>query len=544
MPVVRIELERFSRMVGAGRREVLDRLPYVGLDIEGVDGNSVRVEYSPNRPDFGTDYGISRALRGLLGRQVGLPVYAVRSPKFDVKVDRGLSHIRPLIACCVATGMKLDDEDVRQLVSLQEDLHNGIGRRRRRMAAGLHDMRAVSQPLEFKGVPERFAFVPLEGKREMSIKRILSETEAGRAYSSALPKTDTYPVILDSTGTVLSLPPVTNGLKTRLTSRTKSVLVEVTGTDRSAVDDALAILSTTLGEMGGTLGAVRIRGPGGSRTTPDLSPSKTPLDARLVRDVTGLELKMSEIRRCLARSRLGLQGNAVLVPRYRIDVLHPVDIAEEVALGYGVDRLTPVYPPSSRPGTFNPFEEFLERVADTMAESGMIEIMTYELMDRASLFSRFGREGDDAVSVESPKSIDHSILRDALLPPMMAALGRNVKEEYPQRVFEMGRVYAMKGTLVEESLHLGCLVAHAQASYTEAKMYLDSVLRTLAGLGASTVPVKHWAFSEGRAASVYCGREAVGFVGEVKPEAIEAFGLTVPVAGFEIDLSRISKQLK
>ena len=128
MPVVRLRSARFSKMVGAPRRRILEKLPYVGLDIEGVEGDTIRVEYSPNRSDFGTDFGIARALRGILGKEVGLPKFPVTSSGITVSFDMRLSKVRPFIACAVATGLSLDDEDVRQMISLQEDLHNGLGR--------------------------------------------------------------------------------------------------------------------------------------------------------------------------------------------------------------------------------------------------------------------------------------------------------------------------------------------------------------------------------------------------------------------------------
>jgi phenylalanyl-tRNA synthetase beta chain len=179
-----------------------------------------------------------------------------------------------------------------------------------------------------------------------------------------------------------------------------------------------------------------------------------------------------------------------------------------------------------------------------MAGSGMIEVMTYELTDGESLYSRFQRPGDTKVTVQNPKSLEHSVLRDALIPTMMASLRGNVKSDYPQRVFEIGRVFARNEEGVSESWHLGCLIAHSQSSFTEAKMYLESVCRTMAALEATTEADQHWAFAAGRCARVTVRGASLGHVGEVKPEAIDAFGLGVPVSGFEIDLSLLHEHLK
>ena len=174
----------------------------------------------------------------------------------------------------------------------------------------------------------------------------------------------------------------------------------------------------------------------------------------------------------------------------------------------------------------------------------MTELMTFELIDEESLYARFGRPPESKIAVHDPRSLEHSLLRDSLIPSLMSALSDNTKEEYPQRIFEIGRVYNRGRAGVTESWHLGCLVAHAQSSFTEAKMYLQAICWAIAGRELSSRQYSHWAFSPGRAASVTIGGELLGSVGEVKPEALAAFRLNVPVAGFEMDISRLYEQLK
>lgn len=531
-------------MVGADRKRILDRLPYIGLDIESVDKDSVRVEYSPNRPDFGTDFGIARAIRGLLGKEVGLPRFPTSPSGISVSVDGRLSDVRPFISCVVATGLRFDAEDVRQIISLQEDLHNGLGRKRKLVAIGIHEMDAITPPLSYNAVGSSFKFTPLGGIKPATISSILSGTPEGRAYGPALGGSGHYPVIIDAKGVVLSFPPVINGDATRVTAKTRNMFVDVTSTDRNAGDDVMAVIATTLAEAGGRLGTVVVKYPGKPRLTPDLAPTEVPLDADLVRSVLGLDLGHREILKSLAKSRLGVKGSKVLGPRYRVDLLHPVDVAEEVALGYGVDRIGPLYPPSKQPGSFDHFEDFLDSTSTIMAGSGMIEMMTFELTDEKSVYSNFGRSSTDKVAVQNPKSIGHSILRDALVPTLMASLSANVRSDYPQRVFEIGRVYKMSKGSVLESWHLGCLIAHAHSSYSEAKMYLESVCRILAGKEIAASEGEHWAFSPGRCASIAISKKELGQVGELTPESISAFGLGVPVSGFELDLTVLYELLK
>jgi phenylalanyl-tRNA synthetase beta chain len=544
LPVVRIDLRRFSKMVGAGRARILDRLPYIGLDIEGADEDSVRVEYSPNRPDYGTDFGISRSLKGLLGKEVGMPHYPVNPSGVSVSVDAKLSFVRPFIACATATGLRLGAEDVRQIISLQEDLHNGLGRRRKKVAIGLHDLEAVTPPFSYAAVRSDFRFTPLEGKKSVTISQILSQTAEGRAYGPALGGSRLFPIITDSRGEVLSFPPVINGDLTKVTTKTRNMFIDVTSTDRKVGDDVLAIMITTLAEAGAKIGTVSLRYATGPRVTPDLTPVRLALELDLIVSALGLDLTKRQVVEALGRSRLSVKGDTAMAARYRIDLLHPVDIIEEVALGYGIDRIESLYPPSKQPGNFHPFEQFLDSTSTVMAGSEMLELMTFELVDEESLYAKFGRPSDGKIVVHEPRSLEHSVLRDSLIPNLMAAISSNVKSDYPQRVFEIGRVFMRAEGGVSEAWHLGCLVAHSQASYSEAKMYLESVCRTLTGRELMAEESQHWAFAAGRCAAVDTGGQPLGYVGELKPEAIDAFGLKVPVSGFELDLSVLHKQLK
>ncbi len=524
-------------MTGLPRRTIVDRLPYLGLDIEGEDPDAIRIEYNPNRPDFSTDYGIARALLGLVGRQMGPPEYKVTEGSVSVRVDANLQKVRPYIACAAVRGLKMDDETIRQLISMQEDLHNGIARKRKKAAIGLHDLDAVRPPLTYSGVPSSFEFVPLGESRKMSIEKILNETETGVSYGSVLKNTKMYPILADSAGTVLSFPPIINGSVTKVDTGTKNMLVDVTSTDQRIGDEVLAILCAALSDAGGAIESLHIEYPDSKRTTPDLSPTKMKFDGGLARSLIGLNLDAKEMVLCLERSRLGLdrEGNAI-IPRYRVDILHPVDLVEEVAIGYGLDKIEPAYPASPEPGSLNPLVVGLNSISESVSMAGFTETMNFDLVDMASLYTRFSRSPDARIEVENPRTIEHSLLRDSLLPSLMSVLSRNIQASYPQKVYEVGRVFLRDGKKIVERPRVSALVAHSSSSFSEAKSYLEALVSTQLGESIKTVPADHWAFAEGRTAQVFVKDESIGYLGEVKPSALASFGLDVPVAGYEIDL--------
>jgi phenylalanyl-tRNA synthetase beta chain len=499
----------------------------------------VRIEYNPNRPDFSTDYGIARALRGLVGKETGLKSYRAAAGKTQVFADEA-PKVRPFIACAVARGLRLDEETIRQMISMQEDLHNGLGRKRRKVAIGLHNLRAITLPAYYSGKDARFAFTPLGSEEEMTVEEILKRTETGMEYGHILAGAPSYPMLYDSKGVVLSFPPIINGNKTKVEASTRDLFVDVTSTDARLGDEALAIICCALADAGAALETVTVNYARGKKViTPELAPTKMKFDAKLADAVTGLSLSKKETKDALRRSRLDLDAKGfAAIPRYRVDILHPVDLTEEVVIGYGLDRMTASYPPSSDAGRFDPRIAFVEAMCLTMAEAGFEETMSFDLVDEPTLYGKFGRSADSKLEVDNPRTMEHYLLRDSLLPSLMAVLGRNTKNEYPQKIFEAGKVFLRGGSGLAEATSIAALSAHTSSSFTEAKMHLEALVAKHFGEAAKTRSASHWAFAEGRCAQALVRGTSLGYLGEVKPSALAAFGVDVPVCGFELDLSK------
>ncbi|MGA7043840.1 MAG: hypothetical protein WBY71_09250, partial [Nitrososphaeraceae archaeon] len=249
MPVVNLSVNRLNKFLpGIDVDKILQVLPYVGLDIEGKDSEILRIEYNPNRPDFGSDYGIVRALRGLLEIETGIPKFSYDKAgiNYVINVDESTRSVRPFIAAIVAKNGKLDDETIKQLIGMQEDLHNGIGRRRVKASIGIHNLDAIKFPIVYKAVNEDFSFVPLNLMSSQTIKLILKTSIPGKEYGYILEKTRKYPILIDSQENVVSLPPIINGNATKVNACSRSLFVEVTGNNQKSVEDILAILAITL----------------------------------------------------------------------------------------------------------------------------------------------------------------------------------------------------------------------------------------------------------------------------------------------------------
>ena len=545
MPVVNITVDRLKKFFpGVKVDKALEMLPFVALDIEGIDNDVIRVEYNPNRPDFSSDYGIARALRGLLGIETGLPKFRITGKSgLVLKMDPAVKRIRPCIVALVARNGRLDDETIKQLIAMQEDLHNGVGRRRKKASIGIHNLDVIKFPVTYRAAGRDYSFEPLGESSSRSIDQILKGSETGRQYGHILEGFVRYPVIVDSAGTTLSLPPITNGKATKVDESCRNLFVEVTATDQKAAEDALAIIAVTLYDAGFEIRTVTVDS-GKKVEMPHMKPKMISLDVGYINNVLGLTLDAKQAIRCLQKSRLDAKaiGKKIVctVPRYRTDISHPVDIAEEVAIGYGIFNIEPAFPPSPTAGQKNWHSVYFAAMREALTGLGMLESLSFSLTSKAVQNDAFGVSGKDVLSVDGSKSIEHEILRDSLIPSLLQSLSRNVHEEYPQRLFEIGKTFR-KDSSIAESWNVSAVIAHADASYTEIRSAVQALIKSCFGKEVITKASSNPMFMECRCAEIVVDGTAIGTIGEVTPLALVNFKLRVPVAAFQIDLSSIIK---
>jgi phenylalanyl-tRNA synthetase beta chain len=547
VPVVNIKFERLKKLIpGVKMDKVLNMLPFVALDIEGVDEDIVRVEYNPNRPDLSSDYGVARALRGLLEIETGMPKFKLAGKSgLALTVEATVSKIRPYAIAFVAKNGRLDDETLKQLIIMQEDLHNGVGRERKKASIGIHNLDVIKFPVTYKTVKGDFSFRPLDEPSELSINQILKELEIGKQYGQILSAFDRYPLIVDSTGLVLSLPPIINGQATKVNDKCRNLFVEVTATDQKTAEDLLAILAITLYEAGFEIKTVSIDSGKRKIETPQMKPRVISADMGYVDSILGLTLDSKQIITCLKKSRLDAKvvANKIVcaIPRYRIDISDPIDISEEVAIGYGIYNLEPKFPNSPTTGKKDSLSIYLNAIRESMIGLGMIESLSFLLTSKDVQYKAFGILSKDELSVEGSKSTEHEILPNSLVPLLLQSLSYNIHEQYPQELFEIGKTFVKSYSTIEERWSIGAVVAHADASYTNIKSRMQALLRSCFGKEAITRASTNHMFMEGRCAEVIFDGKPIGVLGEIIPIAVENFKLRVPVAAFEINLLAIIK---
>ena len=543
MPVIELNLNRIKKIISGNvtKKRIVDTLPFLGLDIESQDGDKIRIEYSPNRPDYSTDFGIALGLEGLLGIKKGIQKTNIKKQgKFEIKVDPSVSKIRPFVTGVIARNGTIDDETIKQLMNMQEDLHFGIGRKRKKSSIGLHDLDRISFPLNYTTSTRGHSFVPLNSESKHTIDQILSETEVGKNYGWILGDSKNVPIIVDSEGTTISFPPIINASVTAVTTKTKNVLVEVTSLDKDAAEDMLSVVVAILQMAGFEI--IQLTISGGKNSTPRLNSRKIQYDTRLTEQILGLNISPSAMTSSLKKCRLDAiqKGTKIqcTIPRYRFDVFGPMDIVEEIALGYGIDNLTPKLSPSQKLGEKSLMTKKLEIVSKITVGFGFTEALNSSLTSKKILFDFLNRDSSQMISVIDSKSQEHTILRDTILPGLIENLSKNIHESYPQKLFEVGTVFS-KAKPIHEAINLAGVIAYKESNYSEMKSVLQSILKTGFKIDSKTKTPKDnvTTFANGRHSDIFVGEKSVGTIGEINSDVLDNFKIRTSVVGFEIKLS-------
>jgi phenylalanyl-tRNA synthetase beta chain len=542
MPVVQLYLNRLQKQIGkkSNKNKILAQIPFLGLDIEEQTDEYLRVEYSPNRPDYATDFGIALGLQGLFGIKKGMPKLLIKKGNYSLKVDSSVKKVRPFVTSIVAKNGTLDDETIRQLITLQEDIHFGIGRRRKKTSIGIHDLDKIVFPIKYTTVSRDHKFVPLDSTQENSISDILEKTDVGKQYGSILSNSTKVPIILDANDSTISFPPIINSALTTLSSDTKNLLIEVTAIDKNSAEDALAVVAITLQSAGFSLYSVKISGA--NNTSPLLKPRKIILNSELVNSILGLNLSTPMIVNSIKKSRIDAipKKNKIecIIPRYRFDIFGPMDLVEEVALGYGIENLKPTLPPSISVGQKNNVTKKIDSLSLIMIGLGYTEAVNSSLVSNQIQNELTIRSNLDVIQVVESKSLEHNILRDAIMPGLLENLSKNIHEQYPQKLFETGTVFS-KGNPIQEDIHLAGISAHKDANFSEIKSILQSLLKIGFNIDSETKASSHLPFSKGKTAYILVDEKIVGILGEIDSKVIGNFKIRdeVKVVGFEIKLS-------
>ncbi len=517
--------------------EIKEKIALFGTPLESLTTDEIELEIFPNRPDLLSLQGYLRSFLAFLGKKPGLKKYNVNKPdkNYVVKIEPSVKNIRPYTVCAIIKNLKFDDEKIKEIIDIQEKLHFTFGRNRKKVAIGIYPLEKIKLPITYKAeVPEKIKFIPLEMNQEMNGRQILSRHPTGREYAHLLEMAEKFPVFRDDKGEVLSMPPIINSQLTgKITSETKDVFIECSGSDLESLKKTLNILVTTLADMGGEIYAMKLNYGDKKIITPDLTPEKFKIKVENVNKLLGLDLKERDIKKLLARMGHSYNKGIVEVPAYRTDILHEVDLIEEIAIAYGFDKFEPEIPEVSTIGKEDDMEVKKRKIAEILIGLNLLEISSYHLVTKQDIKKTGLRI--KIIEVLNSKT-DFSVLRPSLLVNSLKVLSENTDAKYPQKLFEIGKVFVEKEN-IEENEKL-CITLSGETDFTELKQILDYLMRMLS-LEYKIEETDHPSFIEGRCGKIIVNNKEIGILGEISPSVIKNWNLKMPTVALEIDIENL-----
>jgi phenylalanyl-tRNA synthetase beta chain len=561
MPTIDIdyaELERLLNLKLNGDITKLDdMLAFVKAEVKAFNEKegSVSIEMKDTaRADLWSVEGLSRALQGYLKQTKGIKQYSVGKSFIEVNVNAQLYNIRPYICCSVIKGIHLSDGVIKGIMHLQDKLDQTNGRSRQKTSIGIYNLDLIKPPIEYTAVkPTEVTFVPLGFTEKMGLDEILERHPKGIEYGQIVKKNPLYPLLFDSEGKVLSFPPIINSNDLgKITEESRNLLVEVTGTLHKTVLNTLNLVTLALIDQGGKAFSATVHYPEksdyteGTVVTPNFDNKRFELSVEDTNRLLGLKLNATEIGDLLLTAGLGVENISdealtVLVPCYRVDVMHQVDIIEDVAIAYGYNNIDPTWRELPTTGKAKPDQRYIDVARELMVGLGYQETLNTTLTNQETLFKKMNAEPTKIIELSNPKIVTMTCLRNWLLPSLMEFLSINQSVEFPQKIFELGKVTLLdenRETRTRDEDWLAAITTHPNANFSEIKSALDSFMGNF-GVEWQIKEAAHPSFIEGRVGKVIVNSVEIGIVGEVNPLVLEAWKLENPAAAFELTFQRI-----
>ncbi len=542
MANVKFGRKNFESDVGKLDSEMQEMIALFGTPVESVSDDTLELEIFPNRPDLLSYQNFKRSFLAFLGKKTGMRTYTINKPEknYEVIVDSSVKEVRPFTACAIIKSLKLDDSKIKEIIELQEKLHLTVGRDRKKLAIGIYPLDKIVLPIYYKAVePDKIKFQPLDYPKEMSGLEILQKHPTGKEFAHLLAGKMKFPIFTDSQENILSMPPIINSEKTgRVTNETKDIFVECSGFDFAILEKCLSIITASFAEMGGKVYQMKVK----DNITPSFKSEKMALSLEKTNKILGLELDKKSLKKLAEKMGYNYFADGeVEIPPWRMDILHEIDLIEDIAIAHGYNNFEPIIPDISTIGKENKNEILKRKISEILSGLGLLEISNYHLTKKQDQFEKMGvPEKEESGFIElSGSKTDYNIMRKDLLHYLLKIISENSDSEYPQKIFETGRVfYTDKNEMTVEEDHLG--VAFTPGNYTDLKQTLDYLSQNL-GFSFEVKEEQNLNsfFVEGRSAEIIFEGERIGLIGEIHPKILRNWKIKMPVSIFEINLERV-----
>ncbi|MDY4211692.1 MAG: phenylalanine--tRNA ligase subunit beta [Treponema sp.] len=573
MPKIEVNEKLFFQMVGqkydydtlekkltCGKAE-LDEKPDMSVP---EDQRVIKIELNDtNRPDLWSTNGVARQLRlhnG--GTTVDYSKFLSRegdlkdSRNLTVTVDPELKDIRPYMVAFMIEGKAIDEPMLLDIIQTQEKLAWNFGRKRKSLSMGLYRASQIKWPVHYKAVdPDNTSFIPLTFEKPLTCRQILTEHPKGKDYGWILENFKKFPLLTDDAGEVMSMAPVINSATLGAVQvGDKDLMVELTGDNMANLLLAANIVACDFADCGYAIHPIRVDHPydtgfGKSVCAPFYFQQPAKAVLKNVNKLLGSDFSKEQVVKALevmgnkveAKDADGDVEFTVYPAPYRNDFLHEVDIIEDVMIGIGLDNFKPAKPNDFTIGRLMPLTLFSRQAKNIMVGLGYQEMIFNYLGSKKDYIERMGIDDSKIIEVSNPMSENYQFVRPSIIPSLLRAESGSANAIFPHKIFEIGKVAYLcdeenTGTRTRQSL--GFMTASSNANFNSAASEVSSLLYFLDHeykVAESDDP----RFIPGRQAAIIINGKQAGIFGEIHPQVLENWSITVPCVAGEIDVEEL-----
>ena len=270
------------------------------------------------------------------------------------------------------------------------------------------------------------------------------------------------------------------------------------------------------------------------------------LECDKINNLLGTDISREDMVKYLNNLEICVEGDDILVPSFRPDLVHMADIAEEVGRSFGYNEIPTTELKMATQGGYSPMM-LLESKAGSLCRSlGFNEIITYSFVSPA-IFDQIRLPKDsalrNAMKIQNPLGEDTSIMRTIALPSMLDILARNsAYHNKSAKLYEMAKIYLpVEGqTLPQEPKMLVLGSYGANETFFTLKGELEAIFKGLRVQKATYTAVKdNPSYHPGRCAKVTVGGVDVGFIGQVHPLVAQNYDIDGDVYCAEINFTKL-----
>ena len=531
-----------------------------------------RIEVAANRYDLLCVEGIALALKIFLKKMtfpIIKPLNKLPEEERQLIVEPSVDLVRPIGLAAILTNMTFTDDSLRGFMDLQDKLHNNICRGRKYVSIGTHDLDTIKGPFYYRAMkPSEFKFVPLNRTQEVDgngMMQILKEDPKLSKYLYLIEDKEVYPLMMDSNGVILSVPPIINSMHTKMTINTKNVLIDITGLDYTKCVIVLKIIVSMFSKYCSepfTVEQVKVTTTknGESKLYPDCEPRKFVSNIEYLKQLSGIPKTVTsdEIVDLLAKMelnsrKLNEKELEVDAPITRSDVLHQCDIAEDLAIAYGYNKIEKLNVNTLCHGKPQPYNKLADLFRNEMAYSGYVEFLNMALLSKKDMFNSLLEENEDekTAKISYSKTKEFEYVRNSLIPGILKSIEANKAQQLPYKIFELADCVEINddnevGAMNKRKL---CFAYSNNTSGLEIIQGMVDKLMKKIDLNFNDKNVKttycikpsnNKIFFEDRQAEIFIlDGKKIGIYGIVHPKVLKNFGIKTPVSLCEIDIQDI-----